>query len=129
MDKVAHQTKTELESHGFVITEISFESMTTRGGLQDLQHPAVPDGDALSILRSFPHFIAVHRTQAPKRGIFFVVLSENLAQVASIYSKYFPDVVFVKSNGQLGLLARWKDSNLIAPLKEIIRRRMAGDPE
>jgi hypothetical protein len=127
--KAAAQDVVEcLKTHGFVVHLTSFDELTTGGGLHHLkQTEPLPACETARLLRSFPDYLAVHRTMAPDKGVIFVVVADERLEVTAeadgVYRAYFPDRMLLVAPTHEELMGRWYHSAGPAEaLPELLKR-------
>ncbi len=82
----------------FECQNISFKHLLATSSLKELHNISMPSTNAVRILQAFPDLFVVHRSSEPKKGIFFIVLSEDGTipkSKSDIYSKYFPNRLMI----------------------------------
>jgi len=122
--------KEQLHKYGFEVQTTSFNDIVKTGEINCLQKDTLPKCDAVSLLKSFPDFFIIHKTEPPKSGIFFVkgVDSNNdlNAEIKAIYKKYFPErLIIINQNKSSELIAKWfHNDNPPIPLNLFLKNEM-----
>ena len=113
MASIMRQVTSILDELGFAFQETSFEMIVSSGEIAILgKMKTLPDSVSLKILKNFPHLFVFHRTAPPKKGSFFIKISEA-AEIAGnecdcVYEKYFPKaILMVRPTSSGGLVAHW----------------------